>query len=342
MMQRSKWKWLLLIAALLTGMAGLYAYHLVYASNTLFTSANSMLIYVHTSADVEQWIHGDGQFVVKNEQTFLRAAKLKNMQSIKPGRYRIKQGMCNNEMINMLRIGAQEPVRIRIDDATTMYQLAARLGKYLKSDSMAFIRVFADELVCEQYGFNANTIGSLVMPDTYDFFWTTTPQEFLEKMLDLHNNYWTEENKNKATRVGLSVAEVHTMASIVKAECVKKDEAPAIAGLYLNRLRIGMPLQADPTSVFAAGLRNVSRVSEKMTSVVSPYNTYKNKGLPPGPINFPETVYIDAVLNADVHTYIYMCAQPGATGYHNFTADYSQHLKNRRAYTSWLNQKNIR
>ncbi|MFM9984082.1 MAG: endolytic transglycosylase MltG [Flavobacteriales bacterium] len=318
-----------------------FLYLQVYASNTDF-SEDSKIVYVAENIEVESWINDPNQKWIRDEASFLRVSGWKKLKTLTQGRYRFKKGMSNNAMVNMLRIGSQAGITIRIDDCQNMFELAGRLGKYLQKDSAQFIAVFANPEVCKKYSCEPLTLSCIVVPDTYEFLWTNTPEDVLKRMDGIRKKYWNDVNIIKAKSIHLSPNEVCILASIVKAECSRVDEAPKIAGLYLNRLRIDMPLQADPTAVFASGLRGVDRVYSAMTEVDSPFNTYRNKGLPPGPIRLVESVYLDAVLHAAQHDYLYMCAQPGSTGYHNFAKSYDQHLEYQRSYTDWLNKKGIR
>lgn len=336
-----KFKWLFLVFGLLSAITVLYAYNLLYSSNTSITS-DSIIVLIPETVDWKVWIDDNKNISpIKNTSSFAMAARIKGFKNIKAGRYKFSSGMSNNEMINMLRIGRQHPLRIRIDDTTNLYELAGRLGKSLKADSSAFITELFTTTKYSKEGFSGEKIACLIHPDTYDFFWTMTPQEFLEKMHSYHKKYFTEEKIKLASSLGLNPQEVYILASIVKAETAKKEEAPKIAGLYLNRLRINMPLQSDPTAVFAAGLKHMQRVVG-ILDIDSPYNTYEYKGLPPGPINFVEEVYLDAVLKPEQHEYLYMCAQPENTGFHNFSRTFDQHSEYARIYRNWLNKNGIR
>jgi UPF0755 protein len=190
-----------------------------------------------------------------------------------------------------------------------------------------------------EYGFNKDNIICMFIPNTYEVYYTISADQLIERMYDEYQNFWNEERKQKANELGLSPIEVSILASIVQAESIKRDEAPIIAGLYLNRLKQGIPLQADPTLVFAVGDFTIKRVLNEHKEVESPYNTYKNKGLPPGPINMPEIATIDAVLNYKPSNYLYMCAKEDFSGYHNFTASYNEHLKNARRYQAALTRE---
>jgi UPF0755 protein len=182
---------------------------------------------------------------------------------------------------------------------------------------------------------------SLFIPNTYEFWWDTSAEELFERMHKEYQSFWTEARSQKAQDLGLSKEEVSTLASIVQAESQKSDERPRIAGVYLNRLRIGMPLQADPTLVFAAGDFSIKRLTAKQMAIDSPYNTYKYAGLPPGPINLPDINSLDAVLNFEKHSYLYFCAKEDFSGYHSFAVGYDEHLSNARRYQRALNAANI-
>lgn len=260
---------------------------------------------------------------------------------VKPGRYRIPNGMSMNALVNMLRAGEQEPVRVTFNGIKRLPELAGKLGRVLEPDSLAFLQVLMDDDAQRKAGYSAETFIAAFVPNTYEFWWTTTPGQFIERMGKEHSAFWTAERKAKAQALELSPVEVATLASIVQAETVKRTDAPKIAGVYLNRLRIGMPLQADPTLKFALGMDSISRVLHKDMEVVSPYNTYKNTGLPPGPINMPETSMIDAVLNAEKNEYLYFCARADLSGYSDFARTYDQHLVNARKYQRALSARGI-
>jgi UPF0755 protein len=330
----------LLIATVLVVGAITVGYSYLYHSNTNF-SEKEIVILIREEINLENWLESNESRFIDNKSSFRWIAGLKKFEKLKPGRYKIKQGTGNNAMINMLRSGNQTPITIRIDDTHRLDQLAGKLGKNLRSDSSAFMTFFSSEIVRDSFEMNYLTLPSLIIPDTYEFFWTMTPDEFLRKMKKIHDQYWTKEKQQKALVLGLNPIEVSILASIVKAETGKKEEAPKIAGLYLNRLRIGMALQSDPTTVFGSD-EHVSRVTGAHLRNDSPYNTYQIAGLPPGPIDFTEIVYLDAVLEAEKHNFIFMCAQPGNTGFHNFSRTLDQHNVYRRDYLNWLDSKGIR
>jgi UPF0755 protein len=280
--------------------------------------------------------------LVTDEKTFrLLAERKKYTKRVKPGRYKVESGTSLNALINKLRSGDQDPVRITFTNIKALPQLAGQVAKYIEADSTELIQAMRDPATVDRLGFRSETMISVFIPNTYEFWWTITPEEFLERMAKEYKRFWTDARKTKAKAINLSQAEVATLASIVQAETAKPDEAPIIAGVYLNRLRIGMPLQADPTLKFALGLDSLSRILTEDLQVASPYNTYTHAGLPPGPINMPEPRYIDAVLNAQRNDYLYFCARETLDGYSNFAKTYEQHLVNARRYQRALNERGI-
>ena len=279
---------------------------------------------------------------IEDEQKFRWLAEKKNYADrIRAGRYRIARGMSMNSMVNMLRAGEQEPVKVTFTNIDHLPELAGKLAQYLEPDSITFLRAFEDRELHQKAGLDRNTFISLFIPNTYEFWWTTTPDQFIDRMKKEHEKFWTEERRKKAKEAGLSITEAATLASIVQAETMQMPDAPRIAGVYLNRLRIGMPLQADPTLKFALGLDSLRRVINKDKLVDSPYNTYRNKGLPPGPINMPEPRFIDAVLEAEDHDYLYFVAKADMSGYSEFARNYEQHQVFARKYQRALNERGI-
>ena len=339
-------KILLIAAALLIVVGcviGYYAYQMVYAPN--ISVRDAQYLYIHNGADFEQ-VKKDlyANFYVDDKASFERVADLKHYaDNIKPGRYRIKKSMSNNELINMLRSGAQEPVQLRINNIRTVPQLCGKVASQIDIDSAALNDLLVDGEVLRKYGFDLQTCVAMFIPDTYEMYWNTTERGFVDKMYTNYNSFWNEERQKKAKALNLSRIQVATLASIVQCEqSVHREEQPTIAGLYLNRLRIGMALQSDPTVVFAIGDFSVRRVTGAMLEVDSPYNTYKHTGLPPSPITFPEKSALDAVLDYDHNDYIYMCAKADFSGKHSFAKTYAQHLQNAKEYRKALDKRGIK
>ena len=258
------------------------------------------------------------------------------------GSYEVAPGEKAYELANRIAKGRQTPVKLVVNVARTLGDLTDGIAAKVEASPGELIEamdsVFAqDPEYCARVRYTA-----AILPDTYEVYWNATPRKIIETLAMWRDKFWTEERLDKAKKIGLSPAEVVTLASIVEEESNKKDEQPRIAGLYLNRLAKGMKLQADPTVKFALGDFAIRRVTASMLETDSPYNTYRNLGLPPGPIRVPQKSTIDAVLNPEHHSYIYMCAKEDFSGYHNFTADYNTHLANAKRYAAALNKNGIK
>jgi len=235
--------------------------------------------------------------------------------------------------------GRQTPVRVTFNNVRTMEQLAERITRNIDATPQEFLE--ACDSVLRVKGFKPEEYPAAFLPDTYEVYWTVTPAELVGKLVGIRNKFWSPERMAKADALGLLPVEVATLASIVEEETAKADERPKVARLYLNRLARGMKLQADPTVKFATGNFAARRINSRMLSFVSPYNTYRVNGLPPGPIRIPEGATIDAVLDAPRHPYIYMCAREDFSGYHNFATDYATHSANARRYQAELDRRDI-
>ncbi len=272
----------------------------------------------------------------------LYAKRLNLSSSYKKGHYLVKDGMNVIEIVRMLKLGLQTPVNVTMNNVKIPAQLAGKLAPQLEADSVELVKVFTDKALAKKMGFDSPlTMFSIFLPNTYEFYWTVTPEEFVERMYKEYKNFWNAERDQKRKRTGLNRVEVATLASIVYEETRKVDEMPRVAGVYMNRLRTGMPLQADPTIKYAMQSFGLRRILKSYLKYDSPYNTYINKGLPPSPICMPSIQAIDAVLNFEKHDYLYFCARPTFDGYHNFAKSYSQHLANARAYQAELNKRKI-
>lgn len=264
------------------------------------------------------------------------------INNIKAGRYFINKNMSNNDLVNLLRSGKQSPVKVTFNNIRTLGEVSSKLSEFLEADSNEIHRSFIDPNFLKKNNFNTNNIISVFIPNTYEFYWNTSAEKLRKRMLKEYNSFWNRTRRNKAAKIKLTYAEVSALASIVeKEQNIKKDERPMIAGLYLNRINQNMKLESDPTLIFALKDFSINRVLNKDKKVNSPYNTYKYKGLPPGPICIPSINSIDAVLNASNHDYIFMCAKEDFSGYHNFATNYRQHLVNARKYQRMLNKKKI-
>ena len=257
------------------------------------------------------------------------------------GHYAVAPHTTMIALVRQLRAGEQQPVRVVIPPARQMGTLCAALARSLMLDSATIANALADDTLCASFGYTTRTIPALFIPNTYELYWDVPLNRLLQRMKRENDAFWTTARKARADSLHLTPVEVATLASIVDSETANDGEKPTIAGLYLNRLRIGMPLQSDPTVIYAIGDFSIRRVSYAHLQTQSPYNTYLHKGLPPGPIRIPTIAALDAVLYAPQHDYLYMCAKADFSGTHAFASNYAEHLRNARAYAQALNQRGI-
>jgi len=277
-----------------------------------------------------------------NMSSFKRMAGLRKYpNNIKPGRYLLNDGMSNNSLVIRLRGGMQSPVSLTFNNVRTIYELAGKISRQTTSDSTSIVKFLTDEANYKEDGFNKNTIISVFLPDTYEVYWTITPEELYKRMLKEYNLFWNDDRMSKAASIKLSPTEVSIVASIVDDEVANSEEKPVIAGVYLNRLRIGMPLQACPTIKYALNDFTITRVLTAHTKIDSPYNTYMYKGLPPGPVRCATKSGIEAVLGAKKHDYLYFAAKADFSGYHNFSTNLAQHNRYAAQYHAELNKRKI-
>ncbi len=280
---------------------------------------------------------------LRHRAAFRLYAKRLNLENtFKPGHYALQSGMSVIEVVRMLKLGLQTPVRVTINHVRTPAQLAGKLARQLDADSAALLRALTDKEVAAGVGFDSLTLFSMFIPDTYEFYWTVSPENFVQRMRREYDRFWTPERDSLRKRSELSRLEVMTLASIVYEETRKTDEMPRIAGVYVNRLRKGIPLQADPTVKYAMQDFALRRILYRHLKYPSPYNTYINKGLPPSPICMPGIPAIDAVLRFEKHDYLFFCARPTFDGYHNFARTLREHNANARAYSAELNRRKIK
>ena len=263
-------------------------------------------------------------------------------RSFKPGHYVLEPGMNIVQVARMLKLGLQTPVRVTINNVRTPAQLAGKLARQIEADSATIVGALTDPATARKAGFDSVTLFSMFIPDTYEFYWTVSPAQFIERMRREYDRFWTPQRDAKRQRSGLSRLEVMTLASIVYEETRQSDEMPRIAGVYINRLRKGWPLQADPTVKYALQEFGLRRILHRHLKYPSPYNTYINKGLPPSPICMPGRNAIEAVLEFERHDYMFFCARPTFDGYHNFARTLREHNANARAYSAELNRRKIR
>jgi UPF0755 protein len=335
-------KIIILVFAVAFIIAALYGYRLFsYVFDENVKNAGSITI--PENASFGQVLDSiNKQDILINEKAFKWVAKKKNYPAfIKSGKYVFDKGMNTNVLVNMLKAGNQTPVTVTFNNLRFMEDLAGKVAKYIAPDSVMLISYLTSPAVIEKYGFNEHSFHAMFIPNTYEMYWTTTPGQFIERMNAEYKRFWNRQRMAKADSLGLTPVQVITLASIVQEETIKAEEKPIVAGLYLNRIKKGMLLQADPTIKYALGDFSIQRILTKQLGIDSPYNTYKFTGLPPGPINFPEISSIDAVLNADNNKYLYMCAKEDFSGYHNFAQTLSQHNANAERYRNALNVNKI-
>ncbi len=280
--------------------------------------------------------------ILRSERNFTITYRLKSHGlNVKPGSYIIEPGMSNNNIVNMLRSGRQAPVNVTFNNIRTLDELAGRIGGQVETDSASLTAFFDDENNYLNDGFNRLTVISVFIPDTYQLYWTTDARDFYRRMLREYRSYWNKERTASAGALELTPAEVSVLASIVDEEASRDDEKSRIAGVYINRLRQGMPLQADPTVKYAVNDFTLRRILNRHLEVDSPYNTYKFKGLPPGPIRCPSRSGLEAVLNAEKHDYLYFVARYDSSGYHHFSRTLAEHNRYAAAYRRELNRRKI-
>ena len=268
---------------------------------------------------------------------------------IHTGRYAIHPGEGALKVWRHMKNGLQEPVNLTLPSVRTLNKLSAELSKKLMIDSTSILQALTDEATCEKYGYDTTTIACMFIPNTYDIYWNSSVEKLLDRMKKESEKFWNEDRTQKAKALQLTPVEVITIASIVDEETANNGEKPMIAGMYYNRFKLrnaeypeGMPLQADPTIKYAWKRFDLKRIYNNLLRIKSPYNTYVNPGLPPGPIRIPSVAGIDAVLNLVKHDYLYMCAKEDFSGTHNFARTYQEHLQNAAKYSKALNERGIK
>ncbi|TXK28435.1 endolytic transglycosylase MltG [Pontibacter qinzhouensis] len=320
-----------------------YAYQIVYTPN-VDTKNQDTYVYIPTGAGYAQALDSvEATGVVIDKLSLRFMAKLMDYDElVKPGRYKIENGWGNRQLIGVLRLGEQSPVKITFNNIRLRKDLAAKLATSVEPGEAEIDSLLSDPAYLQELGFDSTNIVSMFIPNTYEVYWTTSAKALLDRMKTEYDKFWTAERKAKADKQGLSQQEVSVLASIVQAEQGRyADERPRIAGVYLNRLKRNMLLQADPTVVFSVGDFTIRRVLNVHLQHDSPFNTYRYKGLPPGPINVPDISSIDAVLNPESHNYLYFCAKEDFSGYHAFAATETEHLANARRFHRAMNERKI-
>lgn len=302
-----------------------------------------IILYIPEGASYPQAMDSIGAYIpIRHPQIFKWIAERKNYPAnVKPGRYVIDHKMSYIEMINMFRSGDQVPVNVTFNNIRTLYDLAGKIGGQISADSTRLIEFLLNPDNYSKDGFTRETIISVFIPDTYQFFWNTDADGLYSRMLREYRKFWNDKRKALAGELDLDPAEVSTLASIIDEEAAKPEEKPRIAGVYINRLKRGIPLQADPTIKYALNDFSITRVLKRHLDIESPYNTYKSNRLPPGPIGCPTIESIDAVLNAEKHDFLYFVAKADFSGYHHFSRTLSEHNRYAAIYQRELNKRRI-
>ncbi len=319
-------------------------YNKYYMPNTSFESES---IFLYVIKDDSIAFKDSISKYIKSEKTFYKVAKkLEYLENKKTGRFKIAKDIGNNDIVNALRFN-NTPVNVTFNNQERLEDLAGRVSNQIYEDSISLLRAFTDQEFLKNNDLNEKNVLSIFIPNSYNIYWDTNSEDFRDRMLTEYNKFWNKERSKKAEELGLTKLEVISLASIVQLESRKIDERPRVAGLYVNRLRDNMRLQADPTVIYTIKeyYNNfdtiIRRVLYRDLKLDSKYNTYKIRGLPPGPITMPDISAIDAVLNYERHEYLFMVANPSNRGYHLFASDLAGHNRNKKAYIRWINSRGI-
>lgn len=340
-MKKATSKKILIVTAICAVIACLLCYYYLFSS--MSTKENNTYVYIDDDDNIDSVYAKLEPIATSNSMSgFKILVKYSSYtENIRTGRYEIEKGNGAFTVFRKLKNGLQSSVNLTIPSVRTVDKLAEIISKKMMMDSLSIHKALTDSATCAKYEYTTQTILCMFIPNTYELYWNISVDKFLEKMNKENKKFWNFERTQKAKAMNLTKEEVITMASIVDEETANDQEKPMIAGMYYNRLKAGMPLQADPTIKFALQDFNIRRIYNNMLTVKSPYNTYKNIGLPPGPIRIPTVAGIDAVLNHVHHNYLYMCAKEDFSGTHNFAETYDEHLKNAAKYSEALNKRGI-
>ena len=317
----------------------------IFADNTKFTESQ-VYIYVPTDANYSEVKKLLAPYIDNMERFDMVANKMSYPQNVKSGRFLLTKSMNSYVLVKAMRMNI--PVKLAFNNQERVENFAGRVGSQIEADSLSLLTSFKDSIFLKENGFTKENVLVMFIPNTYEFYWNTTADKFRDKMIKEYRNFWNKERVAKAAQQGLTAVEATILASIVHKESVKKDERPRIAGVYLNRLRLGMPLQADPTVIYALKLKSndfdqvIKRVFYNDLTMASPYNTYMNTGLPPGPIAMPDITALEAVINPEKNDFIYFCASVERFGYHEFAATLKEHNVNAKKYSDWITAQGVK
>lgn len=324
---------------------GMILLNQIFSANTKF-SEKEVYVYVPTDSKYDDVKKILAPYVENMNRFELVASKRGYADNVVPGRFLLTKGMNSYALVKAMRFNS--PVKLAFNNQERVEDLAGRVGSQIEADSLSLLNSFRDSIFLKENGFNEENVLAMFIPNTYEVYWNTSAVKFRDKMIKEYRNFWTKERVAKAEKQGLTPIDATILASIVHKESVKKDERPRIAGVYLNRLRAGMPLQADPTVIYAIKKKSndfkqvIKRVFYNDLTMSHPYNTYNNLGLPPGPIAMPDITALEAVLNPEKNDFIYFCASIDRFGYHEFAATYEEHTKNAKKYSDWINSQNVK
>ncbi|WP_421805577.1 endolytic transglycosylase MltG [Flagellimonas sp.] len=334
-----------ILGLLICGFIAYQIYNAIFSPNTQFNNEEAF-VYIASDATFSD-VTKSLEPLLKDLSTFESVAKRKGyITNIKAGKYAIQNGMNNNEIINTLR-SKNLPVQVSFNNQESLASLAGRIAEQIEADSLSLLQTLNNPDFLASTKFDEDTQLAMYIPNTYEFFWNTDAERFRDRMKTEYDRFWNDERIAKAKKLGLTPNEVTSLAAIVQKETAKVDERPRVAGVYLNRIRRGMLLQADPTVIYAIKKETgnydtiIKRVLFRDLEMDSPYNTYKYAGIPPGPITMPDISSIDAVLNPEKHDYLYFVADVSNFGYHLFAKTLAQHNRNKVQYTRWLNQQKV-
>lgn len=329
-----------LCAVLLACILGIVFYRTFFAENV---KNHEITLVVPPGADFEQVMDTLRKYeVLKSEESFRKTADALKYRTIRIGKYDISECKTNLDLVRLLRRGQHYPVKFTFNNVRTVDQFVEKVGNKFYFEPEELSALLKDRNYMQRFGLSDTTAVCLFIPNTYEIYYDITAEDFLNRMNEYYQQFWTDKRKNTAEEIGLTPVQVATLASIVEEENMRPSEKAIIAGLYMNRLNKGMLLQSDPTVKFALGDFARKRILNSDLQVDSPYNTYKYKGLPPGPIRIPEASTMDSVLHYRHHNWIYMCAKEDFSGYHNFTASPDEHARNAARYRAALNARNIK
>ncbi|WP_372751959.1 endolytic transglycosylase MltG [Labilibaculum sp.] len=345
-MSSKTWKFLLVSVMLVFVIAAsiLFNYYQdVFSANIDLGEEETSFLYLPSDSkqdDVLRILEEQGW--LKNRSSLLWVMEKKNFaRHIHSGRYQVSNGMNNNDLVNLLRSGVQSPLMLTFNNTRTAEEFAGKISGQIEADSLSILSLLRDESKLKKYGFLPHTALALFIPNTYQVYWNMDAENFVDRMYKEYSKYWNADRLKKAESIGLSPIEVSVLASIVDEETIKNDEKPRVAGVYMNRLNRKIKLDADPTLKFALGDFTIRRVLNKHKEIDSPYNTYKYRGLPPGPIRQSSISGLEAVLNYEKHKFYYFCASPEFNGYHIFAKSLREHNQNARQYQRALNKRGI-